>query len=517
MQTRLSPQILIGIVFLLLLGGFSGARPRPTIVIEDCTNGCVIEKPNVRQRLTDYANYQFQPGDTVTLDAGGCVQTAGKDIEYNDYVHSYRPDSERLHHGLVWIPGVTPGLVRLEGWIHRPLLIPLNSGIDPSELHLRLGYESDNYEDNNYDTPTNVTDGPCTGSKAAWVKITVTKGATQPPPQPITPLPFDIVWKSDQVDDNWLPLNPEWATPLPDTSPIQEYAGLSKLTTQSPSVDNPGDSFSLNNPTGPLKAPLSELGAKGHPVIAHVNWFPVTCNGTIEWEGHPWSDEDINLHFTPKDPKTGMDTTTGLALGRNDLNKTIGLEFDSQETTDKFTTPWWAKFSQQLNYDDNNSQRVLQSGDRELLANKSKVAPLVKGLNVIVTGLKGLDCGHPVSDGNGTQVIGVELHPVYAMAIQTDASDNEKWAFFVRTSGNEGYLSRDQHYMDLIGNRYTFRFPWKKGATEVTWVPNIVASPCGIQYEIKQEKDAVLLTVHFGEFTPEQHPIVHGEIMLKWK
>jgi hypothetical protein len=32
---------------------------------------------------------------------------------------------------------------------------------------------------------------------------------------------------------------------------------------------------------------------------------------------------------------------------------------------------------------------------------------------------------------------------------------------FVRNSGNEGFCSQDNHYLDLQDGSYTFRLPWK--------------------------------------------------------
>ena len=39
---------------------------------------------------------------------------------------------------------------------------------------------------------------------------------------------------------------------------------------------------------------------------------------------------------------------------------------------------------------------------------------------------------------------------------------------FVRNWGDEGFCSQDQHYLDLLNNTYTFRLPWRPGATSVS-------------------------------------------------
>src|SRR5262249_10419042 len=110
-----------------------------------------IDKPNVKRRMTEYKQITFQPRDVVTIQARGCVQTGGVGRTWKHYVHPKGPNSDRLYHGLVWIPGATQGLVRVQGVINRPLRIP--DKINPARLYLRLGYEDDGYGDNGYYAP----------------------------------------------------------------------------------------------------------------------------------------------------------------------------------------------------------------------------------------------------------------------------------------------------------------------------------------------------------------------------
>jgi hypothetical protein len=82
------------------------------------------------------------------------------------------------------------------------------------------------------------------------------------------------------------------------------------------------------------------------------------------------------------------------------------------------------------------------------------------GVFAIVTGLMGLDCGHSCQS---------ELHPVYALAMNVQPSiADDLWVFFVRNWGDEGFCSSDQHYLGLPNDTYTFRLPWKPGATSVS-------------------------------------------------
>src|SRR5438105_9059582 len=65
---------------------------------------CRIDEPNVTQRLTPYIDIAFQIGDSVTIDAGGCVQTGGIGPTWKRYVNPQGPNSDQLYHGLILIP-----------------------------------------------------------------------------------------------------------------------------------------------------------------------------------------------------------------------------------------------------------------------------------------------------------------------------------------------------------------------------------------------------------------------------
>src|SRR5689334_14130347 len=69
-----------------------------------------IQAPVVIRRETFYnagdRNIRFQAGDVVTVQAGGCVQTGGSGSTWKRYVDPSGPNSDRLYHGLIYIPGV---------------------------------------------------------------------------------------------------------------------------------------------------------------------------------------------------------------------------------------------------------------------------------------------------------------------------------------------------------------------------------------------------------------------------
>ena len=53
----------------------------------------------------------------------GCCQTGGHGKTWKRYVDPQGPNSDRLYHGLVWVPGATSGLVRLQGVIGKTFVV----------------------------------------------------------------------------------------------------------------------------------------------------------------------------------------------------------------------------------------------------------------------------------------------------------------------------------------------------------------------------------------------------------
>ena len=178
-------------------------------------------------------------------------------------------------------------------------------------------------------------------------------------------------------------------------------------------------------------------------VAGHVNWAAGTYVGRITWESHstPGTDDDYNFDFYPAGG-------AGLTSRRDNLE----VEFDSDETIDHFNTPWW-----------NTLHHAVDNGDDAAVNNALFKEPDGSmGRYAIVTGLIGLEMCHAGD---------TELHPAWAVAIRVKDDDpsDEIWAIFVRRWGNEGYCSGAQHYVtDLPNNTYTFRLPWRPGASSAT-------------------------------------------------
>jgi hypothetical protein len=215
----------------------------------------------------------------------------------------------------------------------------------------------------------------------------------------------------------------------------------------------------------------------------HINWFAATYQGIVKWSDHEWPDDDYNFWLLPFSRAGGTASEPG-----------IRLEFKASETIDHFKDGWWDAF----HYDvDNNPTAAV-----ELALNKPAV----------VTGLAGLDCEHDC---------GMELHPVYALAINVkqDAREDE-WAIFVRNWGNEGWCGEHQHIWnqsDLL-----VRLPWKPGAVSVNAKPRFLHSKFGTDFSYSISwavNEGVQIHFHLPlVWGPDndQWPRYHGELYLDW-
>ena len=462
-------------------------------VIDSRTRLYRIDRPNVKQCLTEYRGITFRPGQRLSIRAGGGVQTGGSGKTWKRYVDPSGPNSDRLYHGLLWIPGVTGGgLQRLAGLINGTFVVPDVPQNRLGDLYLRLGYEDDDYHNNSYDNHDDGTEQQCRGVGPAWVEITVQQPDVPPAPpptsQPAPPpadraAPFDLLWGA--VDENLLPLNPVWAWQRdhPGAAPnpadfCDGHPFSAPYTGQAPSFDSPSE-WALPHDTCFI--------APGRILAGHANWMTATYTGIISWDAHSnptFGDDDYNLHLSRPD-QAGLTT----------LNQgSLQLEFNSEETIDQFRTPWWDRFHRAVDQSDDAARTM------------------INGKPAIVTGLIGIDGVH----GGST-----ESHPVFALAVNVSASPaDETWAIFVRNWGDEGWCSRYQHYLDLLDGRYTFQLPWRPGATGVTVVSDTTAfngstNGCSGPFLAQTPGQGVLVT--FTLPAPEQKPRINGELHLRWQ
>jgi hypothetical protein len=466
-------------------------------VVNATTETWRIDEPNVKQHVTPYPQIKFLAGDKITIQAGGCVQTGGAGSTWKRYVNPSGPNADRLYHGLIWIPGVIGGRAatgvppdpkRIVAFIGPNQAVTVPAGADAAQLFLRLGYEDDGYGDNGYYSHDDGTQDQCKNVGNAFVSLTIVHGSV--PPKPTNdPAPFDLVWTSE--DDNGIPLNAKWGWQIthpgavPDPTQCTEGPFKGPCTTWSDVVSQ--DTAEICN------LEQYEPGHSNSPplygVAGHVNWAAGTYVGRIKWESHstPGTDDDYNFDFYPAGG-------AGLVTVRDNIE----VEFDSDETIDHFDSPWWNTLHHAV--DNSSNDQVNQT-----LFN-------TQGVYGIVTGLEGLEMCHSGSN---------ELHPAWAIAMRVKDTDpaDEVWAMFVRRSGNEGYCSGDQHYLtDLPGDTYTFRLPWRPGATGVNSTAKTTFSQTqngatgpGIQWALNQG-----VLVSFTLPNAKDGNIIYGELHLQW-
>lgn len=409
--------------------GFS--VPQPAITQIDANTIKVrLDMPPVNRQCTSLPQVKFQPFDTVTVNAGGCVQTGGKGKTWKRYVDPSGDNADRLYHGLISIPTETTGLERIQSVMRRsPLTVKdVPPGTDPSTMVLKLGYEDDNYKDNGYWRPDDGTRNQCKNVGNAFIELTITHHAQAFNP-PISALPMDLTW--NEVDNNLLPLNPVWAfrknhpaNQLPDAGALCNHfhdegdvlkLGNPPCTSQSPSVDEPGTSFTEPDPY--YFSCHFEHSPSG-TVAGHVDWGLVTYTGSLsfwDWSGNFPQDDDLNFTLV-RDDEAGAVTGNPRTVR---LLNSLFLEFNRRETIENFKTTFWSSFNKAV--DVGNAESVISSKP------------------AVVVGLMGIDNEHEDS-------IQAEIHPVLGMAVRVSQTPSEEvWAFFARSSGNEGACSQDRH------------------------------------------------------------------------
>src|SRR5436190_19791875 len=105
-----------------------------------------IDEPMVTAPTTVVSEIQLRAGDAVSVNAGGCVQTGGVGKTWKRFVNPSGPNSDRLYHGTILLPGMQ-SVVRIANLIQTgsQYVVPPDSA-GP----LQVGYEDDDYSDNGY-------------------------------------------------------------------------------------------------------------------------------------------------------------------------------------------------------------------------------------------------------------------------------------------------------------------------------------------------------------------------------
>jgi hypothetical protein len=467
----------------------------------------------------------FQPGDQVTITAGGCVQTGGSGSTWKRYVNPTGDDSgpgngKSLYYGTVTIPGAFFGAQAqpVEGVPigavagasgTQPVLISIpnlpSSAVSPfalsSPIQLVLGYrdEPDAYNDDGYNDHDAGNNDQCAYNRDGGPAYLIIKihhvinfdGSSTSPMPSVPAAPFDLV--PHGFDSNFLFLNPTWGWQVGNAPVAAWQPGCNRISpssvTQLTSYDGPNTVADLL-----LPAPfflfgfLCDVGTTGH-----MNWFDVTYQGSVRWlSGPEWFDGDYNMLLDTPITSAGYDA--GATINNPDYVK---LEFNSRETIDHFlstssTQQWWSDFK--LDVD-----RGLGSAD-------------IDGHDAVVIGLMGIDDMHDPH---------AEVHPVHVLAIRMDKPANpanDRWAIFARNWGDEGGCSSQQHFLDRTA--ITVALPALQNLSGFHGVPVVLPgsrfSTSGSIFNphFSSVPDAAFIT--FPMASGDARPLVVGEIYLDW-
>ena len=468
------------------------APPPPlfdNITITNPTPGTVdirIDRPNPTRASTDYPSITFQPGDTVTIAAGGCVQSGGSGKTWHRYVNPAGP--EGLYHGLVTIPFATGLLDRFEKYQNQPQ-VKVSTSAPPSS-HLQLGFEDDGYADNGYTAHDNGPDNQCLldhDGGPAWVHLVVVHEGLLP--TKTIGGDFDLLWTN--WDANGIPLNPDWRSKVeskrnPDPNNCiwpWQGAGLPRCTNQITDTDTWwGCSSSI-----PFANQNNAFGLDGH-----ANYSAATYDGRVYWESKsgPATDDEYSMNLSTTTSAGGM-SPGGLSPARP---LGVHVEFGRGDTIDILTAdfglPWWRGLQNAVN---NGSAHNYLDGDY-----------------TIVTGLMGLDFYHSP---------GPESHPAWAMAIQgSHESATDSWAIFVRNSGQEGYCSGSEHNVLFPDNQYTFNLTWWPGATSgiVSTSSFWTNATTPLTYSVNFIQGQAVQLTFYNLPDPSAGALIGGELHISW-
>jgi hypothetical protein len=519
-----------------LLDPRCGDRTKPGKII------CTIDQPNVTKRETAYPAIQFAPNDIVHVEADGCVQTGGTGDTWKRYVNPTGDGTNDKYHGLIRIPTAKPdanGLIRIEKAIHGPQTVT-GVGVPLSQLILFLGYEDDDYSDNGYWGHDDGNDDQCkmgglSDGGPAHVTITIYRGVN--PDDTTSRFDFDVLSASSfQPDPNALLYQPQWSWQqqqahlgqIPSTSMCHEFSkrgsvlGIPEpvMVPNFPDCTDQSDNNSVDLPDG-LNAAICYLGKYGPlntgSFVGHVNWFPVTLEGTAGPIDHNIDDD---YSYTFHNDVAGDPLSVN---GRSGLH----VEFDSDETMDHFQSQEWTKFHLAVDARDDAKSALagcLQNaqGNSQLCTTQSAqldaantVAKNYFAGHTIITGLFGMDGEHDLK---------AELHPLYAMATRRDVPalnpSDDVWLMFVRNRGDEGFCS--SQLWDSGFEDYTFHLPWLDGMThvDVNWDKNDfegsegTAPPTVSVLPPPAQHPGVFVTFHLGPAASA--PYIDGTLHLIW-
>ena len=291
---------------------------------------------------------------------------------------------------------------------------------------------------------------------------------------PLGAKPMDVISSADGVDDNGFLRNPNWRKKAPNA----DFFCPTNL--EDPRAWN----FAPNCTDQALQWTSGICSG-------HMDWFPVTYEGTVNWGGHSNSVYDDDDYYFDV-----MRADQALYAGRDNIH----MEFDSSETVDYWdgTNTWWESFHRALDGfpEDNGAARAL-----------------INNSEAIIVGRLGLDTQH------GTHS---ELHPAYALFVRPEKDlplGKDHWAFFVRNWGNEGYCASGQKNLQLGSNVIRIRIRHATGVgfsltSNVSMYGDDLNERNRQSWTYQQLPDGVLLTFNLRD--PSKQVGMVGDLNIDW-
>jgi hypothetical protein len=475
---------------------------------------CIISEPLVTGPFFTYPKVHLEPGDDVTVNAGGCVQVGGHGLTWKNYVHPSGSQSDRYYFGTLTIGQSPVNNVAFRdapnGVIHTVIR---KAGPDALKPLLGLGYPDDEWDDNGYYNHDDGDDDQCKGIGPAFVAVTIRRGF---PPETSGARERNMDLDATEFDPNGFLLNPRWHWQLKNKG----VPDLHQLCGELPLIDNWG--VGLGDPPCATDRPQMDdasdakqlfVGAFGlcwgkFGPTGHVNWDVATYTGELNFLTHdqpePEGDDDYNFSlFVPR--QAGLTTDNGIT-DPHPSPVLMNLEFDSDEVVDHMDQQtWWTRFHQA-----NDNWEMYTSNP--ILIPKPHLTPwqMLHNLPAIVTGLFGTDTTHGLV---------TELHPIYSMAVKVGSNANtDSWAIFVRNWGDEGECAQDDHPLDVATDppgEFLIRIPWREGATDVVSTTNFFQQNGAAGPDIKVEKGKEVLLM-FTMPDAESQGMVYGDLNLSW-
>jgi hypothetical protein len=373
----------------------------------------------VSQRQRQALDVRVRSGDRLRIEAGGCLMG---------------PEGDQA---LIFVPGATMVFSPVTDLIGRELVVPPSLAY-PTEPRIWLDWGR--FERGPLEISEHPAHGqiPCPDPREPLrLDIRITPGS-----EPDRSGAGTLTLAFERYDANLLPVNPNWAggvRPNPcaacdgfrlerraDGSSFVRAVRSERCTLQKPPID------------AGCSPHQARCGAAGRALSGHVNWGPATFTGRLSAARsgpiHIARDGDAEFFLSP-------DGGAGLIAPEGDPNGpgAIRLEFASAPTLQWFRTPWWRELPYRKR-----SYEPMASLFHGLSwhPGAKPPGPSVSHRPATAIGLFGIDTAHHPHP---------ELHPVYALAVQTEAdSEHEVWEVFARRWGTEGDCgSRLDHQIGL--------------------------------------------------------------------